>query len=72
MITPRRCQGGSVRSLKGQGGAFSEAEAETFIRQPYARDGVRLRRWDDRAKLPEAKTPDFAHFEPYLRACRAS
>ena len=66
-----KVSGGSVRSLKGQGGAFTAAEAGAFIRQPYAREGVLLRRWDDRAKLPDAETPGFTHFEPYLRACMA-
>ncbi|MDH3704133.1 MAG: HD domain-containing protein [Alphaproteobacteria bacterium] len=64
-----KVSGGSTRSLKAQGGAFSAAEAEAFIGQPYAREGVRLRRWDDRAKLPDAETPDFGHFAPFLEAC---
>ncbi len=67
-----KVSGGSVRSLKGQGGAFTAAEAETFIREPFAREGVLLRRWDDRAKLPDAETPEFAHFVPFLRASLSS
>ena len=59
---------GSHRSLKGQGGVFTEAEADEFLAQPFAKEGVELRRWDDLAKLPDAVTPDFDHFIPHLRA----
>lgn len=52
----------SRRSLELQGGIFSEAEAEAFRAQPFAEDGVRLRRWDDRAKLEAAPTPPLAHY----------
>jgi phosphonate degradation associated HDIG domain protein len=58
----------SKRSLKLQGGVFSAAEAERFIRQPHAAEAVRVRLWDDAAKIPGAATPDLAHFEPALRA----
>lgn len=60
----------SKRSLKLQGGVFSPAEAERFIRQPYAEDAVRVRLWDDAAKLPGAPTPELAHFRPLLDSCR--
>ena len=46
----------SVRSLELQGGAFDEAQARVWIAQPFAEDGVRLRRWDDLAKDPDADT----------------
>ncbi len=60
----------SRRSLKLQGGVFSAAEAERFIGQPHAAEAVRVRLWDDAAKLPGARTPDLYHFEPLLReAC---
>lgn len=61
-----RISDGSTRSLQGQGGIFSAAEAKSFIEQPYAAEGVALRRWDDRAKLPDAETPSFDHFVPFL------
>jgi phosphonate degradation associated HDIG domain protein len=59
----------SKRSLKLQGGVFAPAEAERFIRQPYAADAVKVRLWDDAAKIRGAATPDLAHFAPMLRAC---
>jgi phosphonate degradation associated HDIG domain protein len=60
----------SKRSLELQGGVFSPADAERFIRQPYAADAVAVRLWDDAAKVSAAPTPDLLHFEPALRACR--
>ncbi|HWM41027.1 MAG TPA: HD domain-containing protein [Burkholderiales bacterium] len=60
----------SKRSLRLQGGVFGLQEAERFIGQPYAADAVKVRLWDDAAKVPGAPTPDLAHFEPLLReAC---
>ena len=52
----------SVRSLKLQGGVFSEAEADTFIAQPFAPDAVKLRCWDDLAKVAGRKTPPLEHY----------
>jgi phosphonate degradation associated HDIG domain protein len=60
---------GSTRSLKGQGGLFTAEEAAAFLAQPFAAEGVQLRRWDDRAKLPDAETPPFAHFAPLIERC---
>ncbi|WP_213779301.1 phosphonate degradation HD-domain oxygenase [Caballeronia sp. dw_276] len=52
----------SVRSLKLQGGIFSEEEAEEFLRKPFAQDALSLRRWDDLAKQPECDTPPLNHY----------
>lgn len=57
----------SVRSLDVQGGTFSAAQAAAFMQQPYAREVVALRRWDERAKDPHADTPALSHFVPYMR-----
>ena len=35
---------------------------------PYASDAVRLRRWDEGAKVPGKITPDLAHFRRYIEA----
>jgi phosphonate degradation associated HDIG domain protein len=60
----------SKRSLTLQGGVFGAQEAERFIAQPYAADAVKVRLWDDAAKVAGAATPDLAHFAPVLReAC---
>ena len=59
---------GSVRSLELQGGPFTAELASSFISLPHAEDAVRLRRWDEGAKIPGKLTPDLAHFRPYLEA----
>jgi predicted HD phosphohydrolase len=46
---------------------FSPEEAERFIRQPYAAEGVSVRLWDDAAKIPGAPTPPLEEFEAVLR-----
>ena len=52
----------SVRSLELQGGIFSDAEADAFLQRPHAADALRLRRWDDTAKVAGKATPDLDHY----------
>jgi len=52
----------SQRSLIWQGGPFSVTQATEFIDQDYAEDAVRLRQWDDAAKVVGAKTVDLQVF----------
>jgi phosphonate degradation associated HDIG domain protein len=59
----------SVRSLGLQGGRFTDDEAAAFIARDGAREAVRVRRWDDNAKMKGLKTPPLAHFRPYLVSC---
>lgn len=56
----------SVRSLNLQGGAFTDSEAAEFIRQPFAEEAVKLRRWDELAKVPDCETPGLNHFMGYV------
>jgi phosphonate degradation associated HDIG domain protein len=62
----------SVRSLGVQGGSMSAAEAAEFRRGPHFEAAVRLRRFDEAAKVPGLATPGFGHFRKYLEAalCR--
>lgn len=60
---------GSVRSLNLQGGAYAPAEAAAFLARPHAAEAVRVRRWDEAAKVVGAATPGLAHFRPALQAC---
>jgi len=60
----------SKRSLALQGGVYSAQEAAAFIAQPYAQDAVRVRLWDDLAKVAGAPTPPLAHFVPLLEAAQ--
>ncbi|OWY32172.1 phosphonate degradation HD-domain oxygenase [Herbaspirillum aquaticum] len=59
----------SVRSLQLQGGIFDVEQAAAFIDRPYAEEAVRLRRWDDRAKMAGLPTPDYAHYAGYFSQC---
>lgn len=56
----------SVASLALQGGPMSAEEAEAFRANPHADAAVRLREWDDRAKVVGLATPDFSHFRRHL------
>jgi predicted HD phosphohydrolase len=59
----------SKRSLALQGGIFDAAETEAFMAKPYAGDAVRVRRWDDAAKVPGAVTPSLSHFLEVAARC---
>lgn len=52
----------SRRSLALQGGVYDDAQARRFAAQPWAADAVRLRLWDDAAKVAGLETPPLAHF----------
>lgn len=56
----------SRRSLQLQGGIFSEPDAEKFIAQPFSAEAVRLRRYDDRAKIPGKPVPALARFHQLM------
>jgi predicted HD phosphohydrolase len=58
----------SVHSLNLQGGPYSPAEVAEFEMSPYARDAVRLRRYDDIGKVEGLETPDLEHYRPVLAA----
>jgi phosphonate degradation associated HDIG domain protein len=58
----------SVQSLELQGGPFSEAEARAFEQMPFAREAVRLRRWDDLAKEPGMQVPGLEHYREMIGA----
>lgn len=62
----------SVHSLALQGGAYSAQEAQAFMQQPFAAEAVRLRRYDDLAKVPQKITPALDHYLDILGAvCHA-
>ena len=60
----------SLRSLTLQGGPLGPAEVATFERQPYQREAVQLRRWDDAAKIAGALAPGLDHYRPRLEEAR--
>lgn len=59
----------SRRSLTLQGGIFSRGEVEAFMAKPFAANAVRVRRWDDRAKVPGRSTPALSHYLAIAGRC---
>jgi phosphonate degradation associated HDIG domain protein len=55
-------------SLELQGGPCSPEEVAEFDRGPFAAEALRLRRWDDIAKLDGLSTPPLEHYRPALEA----
>jgi phosphonate degradation associated HDIG domain protein len=58
----------SARSLVLQGGPMSPEEVTAFRLTPHYDAAVRLRRYDDLAKDPDAPTPSLRHFLPAIDA----
>src|SRR5262249_24031427 len=52
----------SILSLDLQGGPFTAGEARQFEAQVHAQSAVRLRRWDDLAKISGLEVPDLEHY----------
>jgi phosphonate degradation associated HDIG domain protein len=52
----------SKQSLELQGGPLSPAQAQGFAAGDFASDAVRVRRWDDEAKVIGLPTPGLEHF----------
>jgi len=62
----------SIQSLELQGGPMSAAEIAAFEQLPHFPEAVRLRRWDDAAKVPNLVTPYLEHFAAHLDAAALS
>ena len=60
---------GGRAALAREGGALSEAGAQSFLRERYSEDAVLLARFDDAARAPQAHTRRFEHYIPLMRAC---
>ena len=56
----------SVHTLELQGGPMNRTEIAEFEANAYHRDAVRLRIWDDKAKIENHQTPDVSHFMSYV------
>ena len=59
----------SKRSLTLQGGIFTRQETEEFMAKPFAENALRVRRWDDRAKVAGATTPPIGHYLEIATRC---
>ncbi len=60
------------RSLQLQGGPLTGSALDAFRIAPYAEDAVRLREWDDAAKISGKLTPSLASYRPLLARCALS
>src|SRR5215469_10151507 len=58
----------SVYTLRVQGGPMQRAELARFEASRYAAAAIRVRRWDDAAKGPQARMPGLDHYTTALRA----
>jgi phosphonate degradation associated HDIG domain protein len=56
----------SVRTLALQGGPMSHAEIASFRHEPFHRDAIELRHWDDKGKIAGLRTRDFAYYRELI------
>jgi gamma-butyrobetaine dioxygenase len=59
----------SVLTLEVQGGLMHPDELRAFESNDFHRQAVRLRLWDDRAKVPGAAVKDPREYVPILDSC---
>src|SRR5262245_13192298 len=62
---------GSKVSLQVQGGPFDAAQAAEFFAQPHVEAAIRVRRYDDLAKVRGRGTPGLEEFRGWANAVRA-
>ncbi len=62
----------STKSFVLQGGKMDEDEITAFERNPFFKDALQLRTWDDNAKNPKATTPLLEHYLPLIQAALVS
>jgi phosphonate degradation associated HDIG domain protein len=53
-------------SLEVQGGPMTPLERAQFETNPHYRDALRLRYWDDTAKVPQLEVPQLDHYRDRL------
>jgi phosphonate degradation associated HDIG domain protein len=58
----------SVKTLELQGGPMSTAEVAAFETEPFFRDAVCVRQWDDSGKVAGMVIPDLASYRAMLEA----
>jgi phosphonate degradation associated HDIG domain protein len=58
----------SLYTLELQGGPMTEAEVVGFKTLPHLEACLRVRRWDDAAKVPGCPVPGFEHYRALLES----
>jgi phosphonate degradation associated HDIG domain protein len=56
----------SKHTLMLQGGPMNAKEVAAFQKNPFYKEAVRVRIWDDEGKRPGMATPPFRHYMPLL------
>ncbi|MCH9654015.1 MAG: HD domain-containing protein [Planctomycetes bacterium] len=56
----------SVLSLQLQGGPFDQRELDSFENNRWSESALRLRSWDEAAKIPDCQTPELEYFLTYV------
>jgi len=59
----------SLKSYQDQGGRMTPEEQRLFEQNPYYRESLDLRRWDDEAKVNGKLVPTLATYLPLLEGC---
>jgi phosphonate degradation associated HDIG domain protein len=62
----------SKRSLTLQGGVFTKAQVQEFLSKPHSEAALRVRRWDDVAKVAGARTRPLGHYLEIAERCALS
>lgn len=57
----------SVRGLELQGGPFAPEDVVRFEANAFYTEAVRLRQWDDAAKIPALDVPELREYTELLR-----
>ncbi|MBX2869313.1 MAG: hypothetical protein KTR18_11595 [Acidiferrobacterales bacterium] len=64
-----RLSDSSKHSFTLQGGMMSSKEAAAFEAEPFSKEAVKLRLWDDKAKVTNKKVPAIIAYQSDLLAC---
>lgn len=64
----RRLSSASVHTLRLQGGPMTIEETRAFEREPYYREAVRVRHWDDQGKVAGLEVPPLEAYLTMLEA----
>jgi [1-hydroxy-2-(trimethylamino)ethyl]phosphonate dioxygenase len=62
----------SVHTLKLQGGPMAADEIAAFEAEPYFREAVRVRRWDDQGKVAGLSIPSLEDYTPLIESLTTS
>jgi [1-hydroxy-2-(trimethylamino)ethyl]phosphonate dioxygenase len=68
----QRLSEASLKSLELQGGPMNSVAVARYEQLPNGRAAALLRRWDDQAKVPGLRVPDFGHYRKHLEEAALS